>query len=90
MAHTDPLISKMVFQKPDGSVGSLDVHDEDAMHGIEGVVTTELIKDKAVTNGKIAEDAITSEELANGAVGTDEIADGAITEDKFSPELKEA
>ncbi len=89
MAHNDAVISKMVFQKPDGVTGSLEVHDGDALHGIDGVVTTDLIADKAVTNGKIAEDAVTSAEIAEGAVGTGEIADGVITVDKFSPELKE-
>lgn len=80
MAHETPL-SSIVFQKPNGETGELELHDSESLHGIS---------DGSITADKIAADAITSEKIADGAVNMEHIADGSISEDKLSRELKEA
>lgn len=80
MAEHNAPFAHIAYQQPDGTTGVLDNCDEIAIHNSEGIVKTENIADRAVTNGKIAEDAVTEVELA----------DGSVTKAKLSPEMQEA
>lgn len=88
MTHTTPL-STIVFQKPDGTSGELDVHDNEAIHDEASSVKETNIANGAVTTDKIANNAVTTTKIANGAVDTINVADGAITKDKLDNEITE-
>lgn len=89
MSHEMPL-STIVFQKPNGETGELNVHDTDAIHNEEGSVTSTNLAASAVHTEDIASQAVTSDKLADNAVQTANIENGAVTEDKLSQEFRDS
>lgn len=79
MSHETPL-SNIVFQKPDGSTGELDIHDAQALHDVEG----------SVDSSNLAEHSVHEDDIAPGAVTSDKIADGAVGRDQLDPEFVES
>ena len=78
MAHDANLLSKLVFQRTDGSTGTLELHDDDSMHEGDGIIKTSLLANGAVTTIKLDDEAVTEEK----------VADGAITKEKLSEEMQ--
>lgn len=89
MSHEMPL-STIVFQKPNGETGELNVHDTDAIHNEEGSVTSTNLAASAVHTEDIASQAVTSDKLADNSVQTANIENGAVTEDKLSQEFRDS
>lgn len=79
MTEQNAQLAHVAFQRPDGSTGVMDIHDEHAIPNEPDVIDSENLVSGAVINGKVAPDAITEVELA----------DGAVTKDKLSPEMQE-
>ena len=49
-----------------------------------GTITTDSVKDAAITNAKVAADAITTSKIVAGTITTDRVADAAVTEAKMA------
>ncbi len=79
MAHNAAL-ARLTYQLPDGTNGTLDLHDEQAIHDEPESVAAENLAGESVINGKVAPESITTTELANGAV----------TKEKLSEEMQQS
>lgn len=75
MSHETPLTT-VVFQKPDGTTGELDIHDGEAIHDVENSVDASNITPGSVTNDKLSDDAVDSVNIVNGAVTKDKLSEG--------------
>ncbi len=78
-AHDAPL-SRLVFLRADGSTGTLDLHDDNALHDEDEVIKAKHLAAHAVTNGKIAPGAVTDNELAGHAVDRRHLSEELDTE----------
>lgn len=78
-AHDAPL-SRLVFLRADGSTGTLDLHDDNALHDEDEVIRAKHLAAHAVTNGKIAPGAVTDNELAGHAVDRRHLSEELDTE----------